>query len=57
MNIIMVLGIFPHVQLEYNSDPAIITILVVSCVDIRSRVSAGLWNYIGQDVESVPHLP
>ena len=53
----MVLGIFPHVQLEYNSDPAVITILVVSCVDIRSRVSAGLWNNIGQDVESVPHLP
>ena len=53
----MVLGLLPHVQLKYNSDPAIITILVVSCVDIRSRVSAGIWNNTGQDVESVPHLP
>ena len=27
------------------------------CLDIRSRVSAGIWNYTGQDVESVPDLP
>ena len=27
------------------------------CVDIRSRVSTGIWNYTGQDVEGVPDLP
>ena len=53
----MVLGTFPHVQLKYNRNPDIITILVVSCLDIRSRVPAGLWKNTGQDVESVPHLP